>query len=31
MYDFNYFELLSFHKLENKWVVVNKMIADVEQ
>jgi hypothetical protein len=30
MYDFNYFELLSFHKLENKWVIVNKMIADVE-
>jgi hypothetical protein len=31
MYDFNYFELLSFHKLDNKWVIVNKMIADVEQ
>jgi Putative lumazine-binding len=31
MYDFNYFELLSFHKLDNKWVIVNKMIADVER
>ena len=31
MYDFNYFELLSFHKLDGKWVIVNKMIADVEQ
>lgn len=30
MYDFNYFELLSFHKLDGKWVIVNKMIADVE-
>ena len=31
MYDFNYFELLSFHKLDGKWVIVNKMIADVKQ
>ncbi len=31
MYDFNYFELLSFHKLDGKWVIVNKMIADVGQ
>ena len=31
MYDFNYFELLSFHKLDGKWVIVNKMIADVEK
>jgi hypothetical protein len=31
MYDFNYFELLSFHKLDGKWVIVNKMIADVQQ
>jgi Putative lumazine-binding len=31
MYDFNYFELLSFHKLDGKWLIVNKMIADVEQ
>ncbi len=31
MYDFNYFELLSFHKLDGRWVIVNKMISDVEQ
>jgi hypothetical protein len=31
MYDFNYFEFLSFHKLDGKWVIVNKMISDVEQ
>jgi hypothetical protein len=31
MYEFNYLELLSFHKLDGKWVIVNKMIADVEQ
>ena len=31
MYDFNYFELLSFHQLDGKWVIVNKMISDVAQ
>ena len=31
MYDFNYFELLSFHELDGKWVIVNKMISDVGQ
>jgi hypothetical protein len=31
MYDFNYFELLSFHKFDDKWLIVNKMISDVEQ
>lgn len=31
MYDFNYFELLSFHKINDKWLIVNKMISDVEQ
>lgn len=30
MYDFNYYELLSFHELDGKWVIVNKMIADVK-
>lgn len=30
MYDFNYSELLSFHRLDGKWVIVNKMIADVQ-
>ena len=29
MYDFNYLEFLSFHKINQKWVIVNKMIADV--
>src|SRR3984893_7996454 len=29
MYDFNYYEFLSFHKLNNSWVIVNKMISDV--
>ncbi len=31
MYDFNYYELLSFHRLDDKWVIVNKMIADVKE
>jgi hypothetical protein len=31
MYDFNYFELLSFHKFNDKWLIVNKMISDVQQ
>ena len=31
MYDFNYAELLSFHKFDNKWLIVNKMISDVQQ
>lgn len=29
MYDFIYSELLSFHKLDNRWVIVNKMISDI--
>ena len=29
MYDFNYFELLSMHQLDGKWVIVNKMVSDV--
>jgi hypothetical protein len=28
MYDFYYHEFLSFHKLNNKWLIVNKMISD---
>jgi hypothetical protein len=31
MYDFNYHEFLSFHKIDGKWVIVNKMINDVNQ
>lgn len=29
MYDFNYDEFLSFHKIEGHWMIVNKMITDV--
>jgi hypothetical protein len=29
MYDFIYHEFLSFHKLDEKWLIVNKMISDV--
>ena len=31
MYEFNYDEFLSFHKIEGKWLIVNKMISDVNQ
>jgi hypothetical protein len=31
MYDFNYREFLSFHKLDGKWLIVNKMISDVSE
>src|SRR4051794_12256870 len=27
MYDFNYHEFLSFHHINNKWLIVNKMIS----
>lgn len=30
MYDFNYDEFLSFHKIEGTWFIINKMISDVE-
>src|ERR1700754_952115 len=29
MYDFNYDEFLSFHKIDGRWLIVNKMITDV--
>lgn len=29
MYDFNYHEYLSFHKIDSKWLIVNKMISDL--
>lgn len=29
MYDFNYEEFLSFHKINNQWLIVNKMFSDV--
>src|ERR1700730_15910714 len=30
MYDFNYHEFLSFHKMDSRWLIVNKMISDVK-
>lgn len=29
MYEFNYDEFLSFHQLDGRWLIVNKMISDV--
>ena len=29
MYEFKYGEFLSFHKIDNRWMIVNKMITDV--
>ena len=29
MYDFEYDEFLSFHKFDNNWLIVNKMITDI--
>lgn len=29
MYDFNYHEYLSFHKIDGRWLLVNKMISDI--
>jgi hypothetical protein len=31
MYDFNYHEFLSLHKLDGKWLIVNKMISDINE
>ncbi len=31
MYDFNYHEFLSFHKIDNRWLIVNKMITHVPE
>ncbi len=31
MYEFNYDEFLSFHKIDNRWVIVNKMITDMPE
>jgi len=28
MYDFNYDEFLSFHKIDGRWIIVNKMLTD---
>lgn len=29
MYEFNYYDLLSLHKIDGQWLIVNKMISDV--
>ncbi|KAI9453488.1 putative lumazine-binding-domain-containing protein [Russula earlei] len=31
MYDFNYYEFLSFHQVNGKWLIVNKMITHVDE
>jgi len=31
MYDFNYYEFLSFHKFDERWLIVNKMISDASE
>jgi hypothetical protein len=31
MYDFDYHEFLSFHRIDGKWVIVNKMISDTNK
>lgn len=31
MYAFNYHEFLSFHKFNGQWVIVNKMLTDVNK
>jgi hypothetical protein len=29
MYDFKYDDLLSFHRIDNRWVIVNKLMTDI--
>jgi hypothetical protein len=31
MYNFNYDEFLSFHKIDGQWLIVNKMLTDIAQ
>ena len=31
MYDFHYHEFLSFHRFDGRWLIVNKMISDVDE
>jgi hypothetical protein len=31
MYEFNYYEFLSFHKINDHWLIVNKMISHVDE
>jgi hypothetical protein len=30
MYDFIYYDMLSFHKINGKWLIVNKMLTDIK-
>jgi hypothetical protein len=30
MYAFNYYDLLSFHRIDGRWLIVNKMLTHVE-
>jgi hypothetical protein len=30
MYEFNYYDLLSFHRIDGQWLIVNKMLTHVE-
>ncbi|QHT65211.1 nuclear transport factor 2 family protein [Rhodocytophaga rosea] len=30
MYEFNYYDFLSFHKIDRNWVIVNKMLTHIE-
>lgn len=31
MYDYNYRDFLSFHKINGKWLIVNKMLTDTSR
>ncbi len=31
MYDFNYYDFLSFHKVDGRWLIVNKLLTDVTE
>lgn len=31
MYDFNYRDFLSFHKINGKWLIVNKLLTDTSK
>lgn len=31
MYDFNYYDFLSFHKIAHQWMIVNKMLTHVDE
>jgi hypothetical protein len=31
MYEFHYHEFLSFHRINDRWLIVNKMISDINE